>query len=210
MVKKNIPKLKDVYEKISTPEERLFDLVEYLEKLIPQLDPEKLRGIDGIDGIDGVDGKDAVVDHDYIIEKIISRIKVPRDGRDGKDVDYEVVTKAMLGKLKNEKKLDISVFQLKDWEKLYRPPGNVIATSNSNPSGGGGYTYNEIPSGFVDGTNVTFTLSHTPTQPNLILVLLGGVIVSQLGAPPDYSIVGNTITFTYAPVVGTFIQVYYS
>lgn len=54
---------------------------------------------------------------------------------------------------------------------------------------------NEAVSGTVDGVNVTFTIAHTPTAGTLQLYLNG----ARLKAGTDYSLVGTTITFTYAP-----------
>ena len=55
----------------------------------------------------------------------------------------------------------------------------------------------EVLTGTVDGVNVTFTLTHTPVAGSLHLFdplrLRDGV---------DYTLSGNTITFTTAPSVG--------
>ena len=53
----------------------------------------------------------------------------------------------------------------------------------------------ETPSGTMNGSNVTFTLSHTPLANSLTLYLNG---VEQISGT-NYSIVGSTITYTVAP-----------
>jgi len=55
---------------------------------------------------------------------------------------------------------------------------------------------NEIPSGLINSSNVTYTLANTPVTGTVTVYLNG-----QFQAPGgnDYSITGNTITFTKAP-----------
>jgi hypothetical protein len=56
----------------------------------------------------------------------------------------------------------------------------------------------EVPSGTINGTNVTFTLANTPTSGSLHLYLNG---VRQTPTS-DYSISTNTITMVAAPNTG--------
>lgn len=57
----------------------------------------------------------------------------------------------------------------------------------------------EVPSGSIDGSNVTFTLAHNPITGSLHLYL-NGVLQDPTD---DFSLSTNTITFTIAPSVGT-------
>jgi len=60
----------------------------------------------------------------------------------------------------------------------------------------------EIPSGLVDGSNVTFTLANSPASPNSVYLTLNGLSLVQ---GLDYTVggVGNqTITMTTAPTLG--------
>ena len=66
----------------------------------------------------------------------------------------------------------------------------------------------EVPSGSVNGTNVTFTLSQTPSVANTEQVFLNGLLQSA-GASDDYTISGDTITFNSAPEAGWKLIVYY-
>jgi len=63
-------------------------------------------------------------------------------------------------------------------------------------TGGGGTAVSETPSGTLDGTNMTFGLSHTPLA-NTLTVYLNG-IEQDLGR--WVSVSGNTLTFTVAPL----------
>ena len=72
---------------------------------------------------------------------------------------------------------------------------SYIPAGPSIPSGSGGnWSFNEIPSGTINGTNTTFTLAHTPVAGTLML-FLNGVLVMQNA---DYSLSGNTVTFSTA------------
>lgn len=66
----------------------------------------------------------------------------------------------------------------------------------------------EVPSGSVNGTNVTFTLSQTPSVANTEQVFLNGLL-QFAGATEDYTISGDTITFNTAPEAGWKLVVCY-
>lgn len=56
----------------------------------PGLDGKDGRdGADGKDGAPGADGKDA--DHDAIVADVLAKVRMPEDGRPGKDADPEMV-----------------------------------------------------------------------------------------------------------------------
>ncbi len=55
----------------------------------------------------------------------------------------------------------------------------------------------EVPSGAINGSNVTFTLANTPLSGTLQL-FLNGLLLDE-GASNDYTLSGNTITMNYAP-----------
>jgi hypothetical protein len=55
----------------------------------------------------------------------------------------------------------------------------------------------EAPSGTINGSNVTFTLSRSPS---LLLLFLNGLLQQSSGA--DYSLSGSTITMTNPPISG--------
>ena len=73
--------------------------------------------------------------------------------------------------------------------------------------GGGGGTLKdgEVPTGTINSSNLIFTLSYTPINPAGVIIVLNGV-VQYNGS--DYTISGNTITFTTAPVTGSTIYAY--
>lgn len=73
-------------------------------------------------------------------------------------------------------------------------PGIEILSSGG---GGGGLVSSEIPSGVVNGVNVTFTVSNTP----IYIEVSGQVMVSQTIDPSNYGFTysAGTITFVNAP-----------
>jgi len=79
--------------------------------------------------------------------------------------------------------------------QVKNPYGTVIGsypfTAGGSGGGGGGLsTVSEVPSGTINGTNRTFTLSNAPA---LLFLELNGL---QMTAGIDYTLSGNTITFT--------------
>lgn len=65
----------------------------------------------------------------------------------------------------------------------------------------------ETPSGTVDGSNVTFTLSQTPFDSgDAVQVFLNGLKQDRTA---DWSISGTTITFVTAPALGQSVRVNY-
>lgn len=62
----------------------------------------------------------------------------------------------------------------------------------------------EAPTGAVNGSNPTFTMSQTPLV--IYLVIEGGAVKK---ATTDYSFSGTTLTFTYNPPDGSWVYVIY-
>ena len=65
----------------------------------------------------------------------------------------------------------------------------------------------EVPSGSINGSNVTFTLANTPTAGTECVFLNG--LLQNVGGGNDYTISGATITFNTAPESGSVILVNY-
>lgn len=57
----------------------------------------------------------------------------------------------------------------------------------------------EVPSGTINGVNVTFTLANTPEDALSVLLFVNGIFQRRT---TDYTISGATITFVSAPRVG--------
>jgi hypothetical protein len=81
-----------------------------------------------------------------------------------------------------------------------------------NPIGAAGlsasnFVTKEIPSGSINGANVTFTLANTPTA-GTEEVFLNGVL-QESGAGNDYTITGAVITYLSAPLTGEKLRVNY-
>jgi len=73
--------------------------------------------------------------------------------------------------------------------------------------GGGALVSKEVPSGTKDGSNQSFTLAYTPTSGSEQVYLNG--ILQNSGCGNDYTISGNAIIFTVAPVSTDVILVTY-
>lgn len=68
----------------------------------------------------------------------------------------------------------------------------------------------EIPTGVINGVNLTFTLAHPPVGTSLELTFNG--VVQQVGVVNDFTLVGSTITFNSTatiPQMGDVMQVWY-
>jgi len=59
--------------------------------------------------------------------------------------------------------------------------------------------FTDVPSGTIDGSNVTFTLSQVPSDSSGVKVYLNGLI--QIPTT-NFSITGQTITMVVAPATG--------
>lgn len=66
----------------------------------------------------------------------------------------------------------------------------------------------EVPSGTINGSNVTFTLAFTPVASASVQLYLDGILLIS-GAGNDYTISGATITMITAPALGQSIRANY-
>lgn len=181
---------------------------------------------------DGKNGKDGIVDHDLLASKLAEHLEQAEDGEDGKDgqdgspdTPEEVRDKLMT--LPNGQRLHVKYIdgletfpKQQDVDYQLSKARNQISyliqavetlRNSINPSGGGGYTFVEIPTGAIDGSNVIFTLANVPTSPGTMLLQLNGAVQFQ-NISGDYTISGNTITFAVGstPSVGSTLVAYYS
>ncbi len=65
----------------------------------------------------------------------------------------------------------------------------------------------EVPTGAINGANVTFTLANTPVAGTEMVYLNG--ILQNVGVSNDYQITGGTITYNTAPVTNDVLLVSY-
>ena len=70
---------------------------------------------------------------------------------------------------------------------------NVISLGASGGGGGGGTWVAEVPTGTIDGTNATFTVSHTPNPVASFALLKNGNEQDPGGG--DYTLTGATIVY---------------
>ena len=88
----------------------------------------------------------------------------------------------------------------------------TTAITWTNPIGVGGLTNSnfvdkEVPSGAINGSNVTFTLANTPVSGSEHVYLNG--ILQESGAGNDYTITSSVITYLSAPLTGEKLRVTY-
>jgi hypothetical protein len=69
------------------------------------------------------------------------------------------------------------------------------------------YVSDEIPNGIIDGLNTIFTLNNIPVFDSVKISLNG--LVQFRGISRDYTISGNTITFSKAPKTNSKLFVCY-
>lgn len=85
--------------------------------------------------------------------------------------------------------------------------------ANKPGTGGGGtvpsFASAEIPSGTINGINVTFTLANTPSPAGSLQLFLNGSLQEDGGVGNDFSLSGDTITFNSAPLAGSSLIAYY-
>lgn len=83
--------------------------------------------------------------------------------------------------------------------------GNVSANIPA-PGTVPNFADNETPAGTVNGSNVTFTLAHTPSPSASLQFFINGV--GQVSTT-DYTISTATITMTSAPSTGALLKAWY-
>ena len=80
---------------------------------------------------------------------------------------------------------------------------DVSAYTDIGPASGGSsvlVSWDETPAGTVNGSNVTFTLANAPSPAASLQLFQDGVLQIQ---GTDYTLSGNTITFTNGPGSGS-------
>lgn len=163
------------------------------------------------DGRDGTNGRD--VDEVAVIAKVLEKIPTPRDGRDGKDASPAPV---------EEYRQEFSEQLSKEIDRVYQKVGSKtyamseLSDTQSATTGqvmikqadgswapgaatGGSGLNQEIPSGTVNGTNVTFTVT---VAPKFIITDTGTYIntaVMQNPGMAGFSLSGLTVTMDLAP-----------
>jgi hypothetical protein len=84
------------------------------------------------------------------------------------------------------------------WVEDTLPAGGMVATD---------VVANEIPTGFINDSNVSYTLANTPAAGTVIVVLNG--LQQEPGSGLDYTLSGSTVTFAAAPNTGDILLVNY-
>ena len=135
------------------------------------------------------------------VEQPIVTEKIIKETTKTEKIDEDKIIEDLLEKLKKEQILDLTHIKgaqtfIKDGIK-YRV--EELMHGGSKSSGGTGYTV-ETPSGTIDGTNVTFTVTAVPVY----IISDGATYFANNG----YTISGLTLTLTSAPL--GFLRSFYS
>ena len=170
------------------------------------------KGEQGEKGEDGLDGRDA--DEEGIFQRLLTQIPAPikgDKGENGKDADDEQVTKLVIHKIQKERLIHASNIKdlpgfVKDGVK-YRFEELMRGGGGGGGGGGSGSLVSETPSGLINGSNTTYTVSKT------ISTVISFEINGQFIGPSNYTASGNTITFTTplpSSLSGTEFNIVYS
>ena len=127
-------------------------------------------------------------------------------GKDGSP-DTPVQVRDKLETIKDGEKLSIQAIQdlvekLEELEK--KQVGGIGKKGQAYGSIRTRYIDDETPSGTIDGSNTSFTISKAPNPVNSLKVYVGGI---RLRVTEDYTFSGRTITFTTAPLTNSIILV---
>lgn len=155
----------------------------------------------------GENGKDAEVDLEALIQEVVGRIPVPKDGTDGKDgvngkdAEEQKVMERIITKIQKEKVIDVShirnaesfIFNTQN-KKMKVKFEELMSGIGKSTGGTSGF---QVPTGTVNGTNQVFVWT---TAPNVIVVDQGRAMqrVSSDGTI-NWTIVGTTTTLAVAP-----------
>lgn len=92
--------------------------------------------------------------------------------------------------------------------KIYGDPTTHRLLVDNGGSSTINFADEEIPSGTVNGVNVTFTLAHIPSPAASLQLFVNGAQQWQ-NAAGDYTLSSSTITFLSAPLTGSTIICWY-
>lgn len=160
---------------------------------IPGRDGVSVKGDTGIPGRDGKDG-------------VSITGKPGEDGKDGSpDTGEEIIKK--LNPLENV----LNTTVIKGFDRIIdRLNSNIRSIKREKGGGGGGGAGNwitEAPSGAIDDSNTTFTLTNNPATQGKALILLYNGQVLEYGN--QFTISGKTITTLFTPATGSYLFAMY-
>ena len=169
-----------------------FDTAEEQQRMLDEITPKK--GVHFNDGIDGVPGERGEPGER-------GKQGLPgingRDGKNGKDgnniVPEEIKNK--LQSLRGDARLDASAIK-------------NLSKGKGAQHGGGASVRRETPTGAVNGSNTTFTLSELPRADDAILLFINGQFMTP-GAGNDYTRSGRTLTTNTAPPTNSNLRIWY-
>lgn len=184
---------------------------EELLQLITPLIPAPVNGNDGytpIKGKDYFDGEDgSAPSKKELLALIKPLIPVAIEGTAGKDavIDQDSLVDTIIEKIRKDKALDVS--DIRNFQSfVYGGTKYKVSELMHGGSSSSGATtlVAETPTGTVDDSNVTFTVTHEP----LYIVVNGAQYAVGTGTYSSYA--AGTITLSSAVGTGGFIRSYYN
>ena len=164
---------------------------------------------DGADGYTPVAGKDYSTKEEILgyINELASNIRVPKDGRTlkpGIDFFTDKDKREMVRRIEesfNFKRILQEIINMKDMFDEFRKAVR-FGGQRTLHRGGIDMIAGEVPSGTINGINVTFTLNEIP-RTNTESIYENGVRLKRGGE--DYAISGKVLTFVTAPPNGSLL-----
>jgi hypothetical protein len=86
--------------------------------------------------------------------------------------------------------------------------GTYFQIASGSGGGTANFSYAEVPSGSINGSNVTFTLAHTPNPSAGLDCRLNG-LGQRVGGSDDFTLATATITYNAAPLTGDTLVCWY-
>ena len=194
---------------------------EELLSIIKPLIPEPIKGDKPVAGIDyqiPQDGYTPIKNKDYKDGYTPIKGKDYFDGQDGRNPEPKEIIPLVLKQIPEQKpqelakklntlteeiKMSVIAGLQKELQVLRQ---NISGVKRAKTGGGTGNFLSEEPSGVVNNSNTTFTLTNTPKN-NSLLVIWNGQI-QRPGASNEYTLSGKIITFNTAPNAGAIWCIY--
>lgn len=152
-------------------------------------------------------------DEKTLIKKILAKIPKPKDGLNA-EFDSELFIGQILERLEAKKPeikdivgLQDALNNLRQVKSYIHGGGDTVSAGSNitiavvngikviNASAGGGTSILETPTGTINGSNTSFTITQTPLANSLMLFFNGQLLKENT----DFTLSGTTITFTVAP-----------
>jgi len=128
---------------------------------------------------------------------IYDKVRTMKSGADGKDADEEKIVKDVLARIPEQK---VNVSDIEELEEKLAEVKKMVENTRQIRFGGARIRdmwIVETPSGTIDGSNTSFTIS-TNAIPDSETIVADGVPMRKTR---DYTLAGKTLTMNVAPIL---------